>query len=298
MRAVYSNKMKVIYHDEERLILEVKSGNFYTTLVKEVLLLLILLPCFLFMVGTFVAHQKIVSCDKESDKIANCQMTDAYYWNLLRYVATVNNVSQVLLETTTESKPASRDSDRRVEYSVYTAVLVSPSNRATLISKNSDEPNAQEYVKQVKQEFENFLNSEQRNYYFAEGLWGNMAGGLLVITVIPGYLIWITHRPYRGRLIFNKKQRKLISTGECLLGKSVVKNHPWTAIRLVFMTYLEDGSPYYHIELASDISRWDINLKKGYYILKTTGYKKEAETFWESDPNVRILRQFVHSEVK
>jgi len=288
--------MKLIYHDDERLVLETKSGNFYTALVTRLCQSFIIVIGGIWWIGTSTAHQQIIQCTKTAEQLANCQVTDTYFWGLLRYVETVNNVSQVVLETSTKSRRVSRDDDRRREYSVYEAVMVSPDKKVTIIQEDS-----RWYVQQVKNEFETFLNSAQTKYHFNDGLWDTIASGLLLSLAIPGFLVWMVRRPYRGRLIFNKKKRELISSGETLLGNARLQTHPWNGISLVFADYSgsdDYGGFTYEIYLLSQISRNDINLKRMLYPLKYTGNSEEAQRFWESDPYVQILKQFVHSEVK
>lgn len=224
--------MKLIYHDDERLVLETKPGGFYTALVTRFCQSFIIVIWAIYSIGTSTAHQKIVQCTKTAEKLANCQVTDTYFWGLLRYVETVNNVSQVVFETSTQSRRVSRDDDRRIEYSVYGAVMVSPDKKVTIIEENS-----RRYVQQVKNEFETFLNSTQTNYHFSEGLWSSIASGLLLSLAIPGFLVWMVRQPYRGCLIFNKKKRELISSGETLLGNARLQTHPWHGISLVFADY-------------------------------------------------------------
>ncbi|WAS05940.1 hypothetical protein LQF76_03335 [Gloeomargaritales cyanobacterium VI4D9] len=288
--------MKVIYHDNERLVLETKSGNFYTALVTRLFQSSLIVIWLVFWFGTSTAHQKIVQCTKTAEKLANCQVTNTYFWGLLRYVETVDNVSQVVFETSTQSRRVSRDDDLWIQYSVYAAVMVSPDKKVTIIQKNS-----RGYVQQVKNEFETFLNSAQTKYHFNDGLWDTIASGLLLSLAIPGFLVWMVRQPYRGRLIFNKKKRELISSGETLLGNARLQTHPWNGISLVFADYSgsdDYGGFTYEIYLLSQISRNDINLKRMLYPLKYTGNSEEAQRFWESDPYVQILKQFVHSEVK
>ncbi|APB33062.1 hypothetical protein GlitD10_0748 [Gloeomargarita lithophora Alchichica-D10] len=307
-RVIPFSTMKMIYHDEERLVLETKSGGFYSALVKRLFQSSIVVTWLVLGLGIFVAYQKTVQCTKTGENLANCQVTNTYFWGLLRYVATIDNVSQVVFETSTASKRRSRNDDRRRQYSVYEAVIVSPKDRATIISKDSTETNvpiiqknSYEYVQQVKNEFETFLNSAETNYHFSEGLWRNIGSGLLLLFSIPVFLVWMMRRPYRGCLIFNKKQHEFISSGEALLGENHSQTHPWNGICLWFFDYTgndnHDGCSY-EIELVSQISRNDINLQKARYPLKQTNSTEEAQAFWESDPDVQILKQFVRSEVK
>ena len=123
-------------------------------------------------------------------------------------------------------------------------------------------------------------------------------GWFLIISALSPVILVIVHivysmNPYRERLIFSKTQGKIIYIRNFLFGsRRQVTSTDSTCLQWEYDEGDSESAPQYSIVLVNK------GLAELRYVLRKGYEKEEGQKFWNSDPALQILKQFVHSEVK
>ncbi len=268
--------MKIIHHDGERLVLEIASGSIAVAWGSFTFFGMLWLG----LGGGIIAQTRSIRCERIEPTVVNCQIIDSLFWGAIQRVKMVNNVRRAFVDEEIGYSDAS-------QYPIYRVFLEIDGTKEVPFT---DWERSLTWTNQVKNSLEGFLNSEAITYGFDLNSSRNVWGAILSFGLITLSFLWLFVAPYRVCLILNKAMNQAL-----IIQNYVLSTRKQTLnLNLVSLQFKEDTDSdddiYYIVILATPgLGTQSYTLNKGYE-------RQEVEDYWQLNPDIQLIKQFVRSE--
>jgi hypothetical protein len=273
--------MKTLYHDGGKLVLEIRSGSLSLEWIKFITLTFV----WLLICGGIIAQTRSIRCTKVAPKWTNCQVADTLFWGAMRNVRNANGVQQVVLDEAIGHSDAS-------QYPIYQVSFVL---RYAQKMPVTDWERRWDYTNKIQQSLEQFLRSEATTYAMGLNAHRNLVGALVFGFSI---LINISHfirDSYQIRLIADKTTHQAILIRQFFLLGTRRKFFSLDQLTLRLEEEKDsDDDRYYRIYL--DYSAPPQGSQQ--HTLQSSRQKSDIQEYWQTNPDLQLLKGFVRCEEK